>query len=91
MSPVSGSCAAAMPDQANDGYGPGASMVDLEVSAGHVAPPQGGLEPNLPNAALCRDVRFHKPTRNSQVFSSRQIFASLIFHMRVSYEPKGHF
>ncbi|TQM94092.1 hypothetical protein [Roseinatronobacter monicus] len=25
--------------------GPGVSMVDLEESAGHAAPPQGGFEP----------------------------------------------
>ncbi|WP_170207297.1 hypothetical protein [Roseinatronobacter monicus] len=29
----------------SDRYGPGVSMVDLEESAGHAAPPQDGFEP----------------------------------------------
>lgn len=41
-----------------DGYGPGVSMVDLEESAGHAAPPQGGFEPNLTDAAQTTNVSY---------------------------------
>ncbi|TQM89922.1 hypothetical protein BD293_4237 [Roseinatronobacter monicus] len=41
----------------NGGYRPGVSMVDLEESAGHAAPPQGGFEPSAdgrPHSECCR-------------------------------------